>query len=391
MRKLAFIATGYIVDYDGISVYIENLLKNLLLKSSGLEIDIYISKSAEIFFMQRIFAKEKDKNINIITVRDQNNIVKIVDLQLKLFFNRGYDVVLIPNPMPLFFSSGRRVKVIHDLTIKQTPELFSSKLHRYIDFLIWYMYRFDDAIGYISNQTKDDIEAFYQIHERNKKLLHLPNGIPFKVQNHKRPHMDAIYQKFIRKSIEFVVVGRINKSKGFDRILLFLNYFEEYLHKQERFMNVTLHIVGKQTVETKQILQNANFKNIVLNFHGYVDDDKLNDLYLKSHFCFFLSRNEGYGLPLVEAMWLRCVPIISDIPIFNEILGRSYPKFSDQSGYEKAIKDFIVQVFDDKNYLEILFEKLEKIVLAEKEGYKKAADNLVAYIENRDISDQKIF
>ena len=46
MRNLAFIATGYIVDYDGISVYIENILKNLLLdqmvQNNKLAIDIYI-------------------------------------------------------------------------------------------------------------------------------------------------------------------------------------------------------------------------------------------------------------------------------------------------------------------------------------------------------------
>jgi len=292
MQKLAFIATGYIVDYDGISVYIENLLKNLLLdksvQNSKLAIDIYIGKSVEIFFKDRIFKKCSSKNVNIVTVKDQNNIVKIVDLQFKLLFNRDYDVVFMPNLMPLFFSSGKRVKVIHDLTIKQTPELFSSSMHHYIDFLIWYMYRFDDVIGYISKQTKDDIDIFYQINEHNKKFLYIPNGIPFKVQNYKRPLIEEINQKFMNKHIEFVVVGRVNKSKGFDRILLFINYFEKYLQTQDKFTKVTLHVVGKQTDETKQIFQNADLKNIVLNFCGYVDDDKLNDLYLKSHFCFFL-------------------------------------------------------------------------------------------------------
>ena len=69
MRNLAFIATGYIVDYDGISVYIENILKNLLLdqmvQNNKLAIDIYISKSAKTFFMERVFKEGQGKNINI--------------------------------------------------------------------------------------------------------------------------------------------------------------------------------------------------------------------------------------------------------------------------------------------------------------------------------------
>ena len=30
MHKIAFVATGYILDYDGVSVYIENLVLRLL-------------------------------------------------------------------------------------------------------------------------------------------------------------------------------------------------------------------------------------------------------------------------------------------------------------------------------------------------------------------------
>ncbi|HHB52854.1 MAG TPA: glycosyltransferase, partial [Saprospiraceae bacterium] len=305
MGKFAFIATGYIIDYDGISVYIENLLKNLLLHSSlknkELSLDIYIAESAKTVFIERIFSKNKYENIHILTIKDNNPILKMIHLQYMLLLNRNYTVVFMPNPMPLFLSAGKRIKVVHDLTIKKTPKFFSQKMHRYIDFLIWYMRRFDDAIGYISNQTKADIKQFYQIGEANKKMIHLPNGIPFKVLDTPRPKISNILEKYEQKSIEFVIVGRINRAKGFDRILKFLNYFENYLQNEHNFINVIVHVVGKQTIETREILNEAKLQKIHLQFHGFVDDKTLNNLYIKSHFCFFLSRNEGYGLPLVEA------------------------------------------------------------------------------------------
>ncbi len=380
MKKMAFVATGYIVKYDGVSVYMENLLREfLLLKKDDIFLDIYISNSAKDLFVKRVFDAQIDKSIQIIGVKDETSLVKIFDLQKKLLFKRDYDLVFIPNPMPIFFNSGKRVKVIHDLTIKQTPKLFSKTMHIYIDFLIYYMKYFDDAIGFISTQTKDDISRFYRISPKNKKMLYLPNGIPFKVRQNKRVELGEVDKKYRQKKIKFIVVGRINRSKGFDRLLKFLKYFDLYL-EDSNFESVLVHVVGKQTDETKSILRGCDFKNIALDFLGYTDDETLNTLYKKSHFCFFLSRNEGYGLPLVESMWFGTIPIVSDIAVFNEILKASYPKFNDQSGYEEAIKEFIEKIYNDQDYLQSILHLIDEAVKKEKDGYKKAAQNLLEYL-----------
>ncbi len=380
MKKVAFIATGYIVKYDGVSVYTENLLREFLsLKRDDLLLDVYVSKSAKDLFVKRVFDGGVPKSAEMISIKDSGALAKIIDLQKRVLFKRDYDLVFIPNPMPLFFTSGKRVKVIHDLTIKRTPKLFSKKMHIYIDFLVFCMKYFDDALGYISDQTKGDICRFYNVKPQQKEMLYLPNGIPFKVMQNARVDMKEIYKKYEQKRIKFIVVGRINRSKGFDRLLKFLKYFDLYLQKSD-FESVVVHVVGKQTHETKSILEGCSFKNIVLDFLGYTDDETLNDLYKKSHFCFFLSRNEGYGLPLVESMWFGAIAIVSDIEVFNEILTSRYPKFDDQSGYEEAIKEFIEKIYNDRNYLSFIFGLINEAVEREKSGYKKAAQNLLNYL-----------
>ena len=48
MKKIAFVATGYILKYDGISVYTENLLLEFLKTindENDFSIDIYVGKS----------------------------------------------------------------------------------------------------------------------------------------------------------------------------------------------------------------------------------------------------------------------------------------------------------------------------------------------------------
>ena len=47
MKKLAFVATSYIKNYDGISVYTENLLLEFLkqIENKNISVDIYTGKS----------------------------------------------------------------------------------------------------------------------------------------------------------------------------------------------------------------------------------------------------------------------------------------------------------------------------------------------------------
>ncbi len=54
-----------------------------------------------------------------------------------------------------------------------------------------------------------------------------------------------------------------------------------------------------------------------------VTDSELSDLYKGAQALVFPSLMEGFGLPAVEALREGCPVIVSDIPIFHEILGNS--------------------------------------------------------------------
>ena len=385
MKKIAFVATGYIVKYDGISVYTENLLLEFLKEiketDKNYKVDIYTGNSALSLLTKRISGENLlNTNINIIEVNDKNFFYKIADLNIKLIKNGTYDLVFMTNFMPTIFLKNT-MKVIHDFSVNNFPELYSKNYLKYHDALLWYAKRFDKAIAYISIATLKDLDKFHNINSENKNLVYLPNGIPFKVKNFKRPTEENTQLKYKNKNLEFLVVGRINKHKGFDRILEFCKYFDNS-QNIEYFDSVTLNIVGKQTHETTQLFKDMKLKNINLVFHGFLNDEELNNLYTKSHYCLFLSRNEGYGIPLVEAMWFKSMPIISNIPIFNEIMGDQYPKFNEETGYTKAISQFVLKNFKDIEYSKMQKDILESIVNNESSGYKNSSKNLIKYIES---------
>ena len=383
MKKIAFVATAYIKNYDGISVYTENLLLEFLkqIQDENISVDIYTGSSVIELLKNRI-SKENllNEKISIKSVNDSKFISKILDLNFQLIKNAKYDLIFMSNFMPTVFLASKTLKVIHDFSVNNFSELYSKGYLKYHNMLLSYAKYFDHAIGYISNTTLADLNKFHKINPSNKKLLHLQNGIPFKVKNYERPSDEQSLEKYKKRDLSFLVVGRINKHKGFDRILEFCEYFDK-TENINSFDSVTLNIVGKQTDETTQIFKDLNLQNIKLVFHGFLSDEDLNPLYIKSHFCLFLSRNEGYGIPLVEAMWFKSIPIISNIPIFDEIMTNEYPKFDDKTNYTSSIVEFVNKIFDDITYLKKQKEFIETIVLNEQSGYEKAAKNLVKYIE----------
>ena len=383
MKKIAFVATAYIKNYDGISVYTENLLLEFLkqIQEKDVSVDIYTGSSVIELLKNRI-SKENllNEKISIKSVNDSKFISKILDLNFQLIKNAKYDLIFMSNFMPTVFLASKTLKVIHDFSVNNFSELYSKGYLKYHNMLLSYAKYFDHAIGYISNTTLADLNKFHKINPSNKKLLHLQNGIPFKVKNYERPSDEQSLEKYKKRDLSFLVVGRINKHKGFDRILEFCEYFDK-TENINSFDSVTLNIVGKQTDETTQIFKDLNLQNIKLVFHGFLSDEDLNPLYIKSHFCLFLSRNEGYGIPLVEAMWFKSIPIISNIPIFDEIMTNEYPKFDDKTNYTSSIVEFVNKIFDDITYLKKQKEFIETIVLNEQTGYEKAAKNLVKFIE----------
>ena len=81
-KKIAFVATSYIKNYDGISVYTENLLLEFLKKIQNQDIivDIYTGSSVLELLVGRISAENLlNKNINVKAVNDKKFLVKILD------------------------------------------------------------------------------------------------------------------------------------------------------------------------------------------------------------------------------------------------------------------------------------------------------------------------
>jgi glycosyltransferase involved in cell wall biosynthesis len=114
-------------------------------------------------------------------------------------------------------------------------------------------------------------------------------------------------------------------EEGADRTLLYMGSFMPYKNVETmvrgmaELPDMTLHLLSRITPQRRAELEALAPEGSNIVFHNGVTDGEYEALLARTTALISLSRAEGYGLPLVEAMSHGTPVIASDIPIFREV------------------------------------------------------------------------
>ncbi|GAB3272921.1 glycosyltransferase family 4 protein [Arthrobacter pigmenti] len=110
-----------------------------------------------------------------------------------------------------------------------------------------------------------------------------------------------------------------------EKSLLYMGSFMPYknvemlIRGMEGLPDYTLHLLSRITAERKAELEALIPAGGSVVFHNGVSDDEYQQLLRTTTALAILSRAEGYGLPVIEAMSVGTPVIAADIPIFREV------------------------------------------------------------------------
>jgi glycosyltransferase involved in cell wall biosynthesis len=120
--------------------------------------------------------------------------------------------------------------------------------------------------------------------------------------------------------IELLSVSRLQNNKRVDWIL---RSVADIARKPDSEPDFMLHVVGTGPEENalKALSEQLGIAHQV-RFHGFVSDDTLAELYLRSH-VFLMPALQGYGLPAIEALYRRQGVVLNRESGVVELLGQS--------------------------------------------------------------------
>lgn len=96
---------------------------------------------------------------------------------------------------------------------------------------------------------------------------------------------------------------------------------ETLIRAMEWLPGLTLHLLSRISPKRKATLTKLIPSGAQVVFHGGVSDEEYGTLLSDNAALVSASLDEGYGLPVVEALALGVPAVVSNIPIFHEVAG----------------------------------------------------------------------
>ncbi len=357
MNGLKIVIDGRMINESGIGRYI----RNLLIQLQG------IDKTNEYFILHL-----KD---NYDTLVYHNNFHKILaDFRwygvaeqiklLRLLKEFKPDLVHFPHfNVPLLYD-GKFIVTIHDL-IHQHFSMQRSTAHGPVIYKLKQLgYRkvFNAAVkkankilvpsNFVKNQLMDDwyVDSGKVAVTReavDDKILTIVNKM------NKKESLDLIGKFGIRKPYIFYV-GNAHPHKNVERLI---RMFREVGGVREKYPGLSLVLSGNDHYFWQRLKKEYHDKGIV--YTGFISDEELVGLYKNAQAFVMPSLEEGFGIPILEAMACGCPVVSSNAGSLPEVGGDAAIYF-DPENQEEMVKKAEMVLGSDRLKKELIGKGLKK-------------------------------
>ena len=245
---------------------------------------------------------------------------------------------------------GKSIAVIHDLNFEHYPEKLKWLVRKY---LLYYFPRFAKhatRIITVSEFSKSDISQIYKIDPAKIDVAHNGANLVYHPLS-KKEKLDA-KKTFANNCEYFVYIGALLPRKNVARMLQAFDAFKEATRS-----NIKMVIIGAKMFNTKDIehaFKQMKYKADVI-FTGRLAPGKIEMAMGGALALTYVSYFEGFGIPLVEAMYADVPVITSSATSLPEVAGDA-ALITDPFSVS-SIKEAMIKISTDENLRYELIEK----------------------------------
>jgi len=359
MKKIGIDARLY--SQTGVGVYIRNLLNFLFQEDlKDLKFYIYLTNKDyyKVNFKNDHFIKRK-ANYHWHTFGEQVGFLQTINhdkldlmhftyFSYPVFYRRKF-ITTLHDLTPLFFKTGK----------SSTKSSFIYKLkHFFYRLVISSQIKNSSAIITPTKSVKEQIIGYYGAQLKNK-IFPIYEGI------NKELILIKENQNLIKLFTDkfFIYVGNFYPHKNVERLI------KAFSRTKNKYQLILIGPNDYFSERLKTLINNLNMQKRI-RFYFNPKKEDLVFFYKNAQALIHPSLSEGFGLPIVEAVYYQLPIIASNIPVFKELLGKCYLSFDPckETDVETKIAQFI-QAKDNYTYKrgtmeKFSFKKMTKEILA---------------------------
>ncbi|MFH1890366.1 MAG: glycosyltransferase family 1 protein [Candidatus Kuenenbacteria bacterium] len=278
----------------------------------------------------------------------------VLGLSFEMLRNKP-DVLFVPVHTLPFFCPKRTVKIIHDIAFVENKQAYSFWQRMYLNFDLWRCARICEKIIVPTEKVKKDLLKYTGVNE--DKIVVIKWGYNTKALKHLNTETLKHVDDEIYRRKQILYLGRVEEKKN---IFNLIKGFEIFNKKYGDYKLILAGKAGKFPISNFQFPNNSQIKNSKFKiqnskFLGYISDEEKYKLLQESSCLVLVSKDEGFGIPILEAFDFELPVLASDIPALREV-GKEACMYVDPNNPE-SIAQGLDKIAKDNGLREKLISK----------------------------------
>ena len=296
-----------------------------------------------------IFPKKKLGKICKSLWRTKNIVKQLLEDKVQIYHGLSGEL-----PLGLRNSGIKSVVTIHDLIFLRHPEYYHWFDRKMYTWKFHQTIKQADRIIAVSECTKRDILEFGKIDPEKISVIYQSCNPKF-TNMPTEGEMEAATKKYDLPERYLLCVGTIEERKNLMLAVRSLSLLPEDIH---------LVAVGKKTKYADKVMETADKTGVSHRLHllSGVSDDELNVIYKKAEVFVYPSRYEGFGIPIIEAIFCGLPVVASTGSCLEEAGGPDclYVNPDDSEGMAAAIMQLLNNEEERKRRITSSLEYVQK-------------------------------
>ena len=260
------------------------------------------------------------------------------------------DVFVSPDGFLSLRNKIPTLMVLHDIAWKHFENHVPYIALKYYQYFVPKFVQKASRIATVSTFSKDDIAQSFGIDKNNIDVVY--NGSHSNYRPLDEKTKASVRHKYASDEAYFLYLGSIHPRKNIPRLLQAFDQFKSTTKAPTKLL-----LAGRmawQTGETGALMETLKHKDSIV-FLGYVDNKTLASIVASAYALTYVSLFEGFGIPILEAMYCDVPAIGSDGSSMPEVIGKAGLLCDPNS--VNSISDKMVDLYSQPNLRPALIEQ----------------------------------